>query len=177
MVIGVYTNNQNNGSTMDILSRRMMTERTPDLFELTNYPFVILMVYDNFMKGQPENRFLDGCPYLGCCTTVTEKYRMDLRGDLPIVFDERRGFYAGAIRGEAYLVTVPLLMKIDSMMANTVKFQRRKVMVNLSDQNSRQGPIFPAKAFMYIGVDHMWKHVPMITQHRYSEYGVEIYEW
>ena len=166
-----------NDSPVPTLKRRLDAINTPDLLQLTKKPYYVLLVYDNLQDGGTIHHFLQGCPYLGVCTTLTDKYRMDLVGDLPVVFDEKRRMVQGRIRGEAYLVTLPTLINIDNELDNTGVMQRRSLLATLDEQSGKVNGLL-TKVFMYLGVEYMWEDKEKVTQTGFVEGHTQfIYEW
>ena len=162
---------------LNVLKRRMDAFHTPDLLKLQKYPFFVLMDYGLFMTGGRNADIISGCPKLGMCTTVTEEFKMLNGSEYPVAFTERKRMLGDHIRGEAFIVSLPTLMRIDQVYSNGTKVQRKPVMVELGEQEARKPNPFVCRALMYVGLDHAWTPDRMTSANCFWENRVKIYEW
>lgn len=164
---------------LEVLQRRMTSVSTPDLLKLQKYPFFTVIDYGSFMTGASSNYLLGSSPRLGMATTAADEYCMMYsdKGTPPVVFHERRTHLRGFIRGEALLVSLPTLMKMDQVNYNAYKCQRRPVILELGEQLARGNRPFFARAWIYIGLDHAWKQEKMAMRNCFIEENKKIYEW
>lgn len=166
-----------NAEVLLTLKRRMNNRWTPDLLTLKKHPCFIVMDYGDLMFGGPSNDFLGDSPFLGVGTTVIEDFSMsDYNGKIVGLKDKRRE-YRGCLRGEAYLVTLPTLMKLDTCFLNTERFQRQPIMVQLDDQKNRAPGPFCTRAFVYLGVEHYWSDKDSALCNSFYEQNKKVYEW
>lgn len=164
-------------NVLPVLQTRRNSPTTLDLLKLTKHPFFLVFDYGCFMKGSYNNYLLGGSPYLGMCTSVTDDFVMYNSQELPVALSDSRKALRGHLRGEAYLVSLPTLMKMDHVYYNYCKFQRRSIMVELGDQKGRAPSPFITKAFAYIGVDHVWRELGLPTCRFFYENNKKVYEW
>lgn len=176
-----------------ILSELRKRDRgyTPDWNELkmNHNELIPVLVYGTLKTGGRFHGALDGCPTAGEALTSSD-YKMLMTESFPVVFSgcgsDFRVVECYRVKGEVYLVPLPILARLDEIEANGHMYQRKQVWVSLLDPEQRvttkTGYAAPSmQCWMYFGIPNAFGGYANLNEvnclKRIPNRTISVYDW